>query len=169
MINILKKKKGFTLVELLATITILGIIMLIAVPNVINIINNNKKTTYIEDAKRLVALAEAKFRSDGSFIRPKHTMDCTEIYLSDLDKSTLSEAPEGGTYDETASYVVVKYDAVKGYQYMVQLKEVYGTDNNNYRGIPCINSSSLNESDAMHKYVKTTGFVAANTGANCAI
>ena len=35
-------KKGFTLVELLAVIVILGIIALITVPNVLKTINNSK-------------------------------------------------------------------------------------------------------------------------------
>ena len=40
------KKKGFTLVELLAIIVILGIIMSIATPIIIKIINDSKKETY---------------------------------------------------------------------------------------------------------------------------
>lgn len=38
-------KKGFTLVELLATITIIGIICIIIFPSVNNLIKNNEKTT----------------------------------------------------------------------------------------------------------------------------
>ncbi len=40
------KKKGFTLVELLAVIVILGIIMSIATPIIIKVINDSKKETY---------------------------------------------------------------------------------------------------------------------------
>lgn len=39
-------KKGFTLIELICVITILGLIALIAVPTVNNIINNSKKEAY---------------------------------------------------------------------------------------------------------------------------
>ena len=54
-------KKGFTLIEMLATITILGIIMVIAFPSVISLIRNNDKhlaeqlgTTMVTDAKKYV-------------------------------------------------------------------------------------------------------------------
>ena len=40
------KKKGFTLVELLAVIVILGIIMSITTPIIIKVINDSKKETY---------------------------------------------------------------------------------------------------------------------------
>ena len=44
----MKNEKGFTLVELLATVSILGIIMLIAVPNILGTVERNKKTFGIE-------------------------------------------------------------------------------------------------------------------------
>ena len=59
----MKKNKGFTMVELLAAITILGIIMMIAVPNVLSIIDKNKKRTYVEDAKKIQSLAETYMES----------------------------------------------------------------------------------------------------------
>ena len=55
-------KKGFTLVELLATIGILALISLIAIPSVINLTNKNKKGMYIKDAKRFISLVEYESR-----------------------------------------------------------------------------------------------------------
>jgi type IV pilus assembly protein PilA len=50
----LKNKKGFTLVELLAVIVILAIILAIAVPGISGIINSAKKGSFESDAKMMV-------------------------------------------------------------------------------------------------------------------
>ena len=63
-------KKGFTLVELLATLVILGLLTVIAAPNIIGILTNTKLNTYISDANKLQTLAEYKFRSDSKITRP---------------------------------------------------------------------------------------------------
>jgi len=39
----IKNNKGFTLVELLTAVIILGILMAVAAPTVLNMISNNKK------------------------------------------------------------------------------------------------------------------------------
>ena len=39
----MKKEKGFTLIELLAVIVLLAILMVIAVPKILNVIENSRK------------------------------------------------------------------------------------------------------------------------------
>jgi type IV pilus assembly protein PilA len=54
------KKQGFTLVELLAVIVVLGIILVIAVPNIQQIISNARKEAY-ERQKEFIADAAKKY------------------------------------------------------------------------------------------------------------
>lgn len=54
----MKKKigdSGFTLIELLAVIVIMAILMLVAIPAVSRVIENSKKSTYIDTAKQYVS------------------------------------------------------------------------------------------------------------------
>ena len=44
-------KKGFTLIELLAVIVILAIIMVIAVPQILNVIENSRKSAWDSNVK----------------------------------------------------------------------------------------------------------------------
>ena len=144
----MKNNKGFTLVELLATITILGIIMLIAVPNILGTVERNKKTTYIEDAKKLVSLAENKMRSDSGLIKP--TTGCGIVYtLETLDNGDLSKPPEGGEYDKGLSFVDITYNSSTGeYVYKVQLYENVKKGSSNFkRGIKLVDSKQLKQDE----------------------
>lgn len=121
--KMINNEKGFTLVELLATMAILATLMLIAIPNVIGIVQRNKNKTYIEDAKKLETLASYKVRSNPTDLKPTSgTSYC--FLLPFLDKSNeLSEPPNGGEYDKTKSYVIVKNNN-GSLEYKVQLVEV---------------------------------------------
>ncbi len=62
--KVLKKIKGFTLVELLAAIIILAVILLIVVPNVVTAIEDARKNTFTKSAKGLVNVVERQYTSD---------------------------------------------------------------------------------------------------------
>ncbi len=66
------KKKGFTLVELLAVIVILAIILAIAVPSITKLIENQRKSAFESSIKLIIKNLEVKILGDEVF-------DVTEI------------------------------------------------------------------------------------------
>ncbi len=59
------KKKGFTLVELLAVIAILAILVIVAMPNVLGMFNEAKQNTFVVDVQKIVDTSVTKFTSDS--------------------------------------------------------------------------------------------------------
>ena len=112
---------GFTLVELMATILIIGIVMAITIPNVTGIFNQGKATTYGEDAKKLRNSAEYLYRGDSSIERLIDNGDCIVFSFKYLDNDEY-KPPYGGYYLETKSFVVVKKESNR-LRYFVQLLE----------------------------------------------
>lgn len=121
---------GFTLVELLATISILAILALIAVPNVVGVTQRNKQKTYVEDAKKLISLAEYKVNSNSKYKPSGNEGIC--LTMDDLGSTNFAtgagEAPNGGKYDTSRSYVRVtkaqNEDESWSIKYAVQLAEL---------------------------------------------
>ena len=58
------KRKGFTLVELLAVIAILALLVIIALPNVLKIFNQAKKDTFLTEAKTIYKEISKKYISE---------------------------------------------------------------------------------------------------------
>lgn len=117
-------KKGFTLIELLAAMVILAAIMAIAVPNIMGILNNSKANAYVEDAKKLLSLAEYEFRGDPT--KSPTPGNCVVMNLSYLDNSEFENAPNNGSYDKDNSYVMIVNVGTVGknkYKYYVTLDE----------------------------------------------
>ena len=100
-------KKGFTLVELLATMVILAIIGVIAVPNVVRIMGNNNKEKVLNDGLAMIAQAKSKLASDYD-LREQINETGYNYYLKDLDAySDITTDPNGTNYNRTSSYVKV--------------------------------------------------------------
>ncbi len=93
----MKKKKGFTLVELLAVITILAIIGLIATPLVIKYVNEAKKDSIEESLNGIERAALTYFTSEN--IRNSAVVDLTtntiEINNKDISKGLVVGNREG--------------------------------------------------------------------------
>ncbi|MBO5120173.1 MAG: prepilin-type N-terminal cleavage/methylation domain-containing protein [Bacilli bacterium] len=61
----MKNNNGFTLIELLAVITIMGILMMVAIPTVSRTIENSRKDTFIDTAKKYADSAQTMWMGDN--------------------------------------------------------------------------------------------------------
>ena len=93
----MNNRKGFTLVEVIAVVVILGVVLMIAVPSITGLSNRSKEKQITEDAKMFEELVKAKIESD------------TTIKISGTAKFTLKsiEGKLSADYDEEHSYVEV--------------------------------------------------------------
>ena len=142
-------KKGFTLVELLASLAILAVIMLVAVPSTINVLDRSKKQKYIGDAKKMITLAESYIRGNQNISYPKDNK-IVVLYLSRLNDGTFTEDPDGKKYSMENSFVTIvrrNSDSNYTYEYSVQLV------NEESRGVTLSNLTQLN-SENKYDYVK---------------
>ena len=146
-----KNSKGFTLVELLATIVILGLLLVVAVPTVMNMVDNNRNKMYIDAAKKLVAQAEYQMRASSSKIEKPEGKGVIAISMVYLDSSDFDTTPtDGGEYIKEASFVVVK-NTDTGLEYSVTVVEEL--EKGGYKGVELTLRSNLSKGNA-NKYVK---------------
>ena len=81
----MKKKKGFTLIELLASLVILAFILVIAVPRIVNVIDNSKLGTITSSAKVVLDSAEKK-QSENQVLENPSNINCENVSkLNDTD------------------------------------------------------------------------------------
>lgn len=142
-------QKAFTLVELLSVIALLALLTTIAVPNVISTINNNKRNTFLLDAKRLITKTESLIAENRDI---RNNLIKNQNYLT-YDFQTLNQNGEfpsdpdssGTTYQ--AGYVKVTYDeANQKFKYCLYLKgsrRAIGTYDN------CLDSNELTGIDVV--------------------
>lgn len=131
----MKNKKGFTLVELLAVIVILGVLLMIAVPAVQNVIKKTKNNAtqkqaelFIDAAKKMAIIDEA-------------TSDMVIYKLSDLDSSVDKNRFTG---------MVVALKENGSYKYYIYLndsvnKKTIGNNNNNNDIFEFASEDKINE------------------------
>lgn len=154
----MKNNSGFTMIELLAAIVLLGIMMGSAIPIVISVMNDQKNKTYIEDAIRLASNADNKMRSDNKVQIPPRGGGCVVMSLDYMDNNAFAKGPYDGEYDKAASFVVVSRNlssADEEYEYYVRLLEKM--EGGNYRGVNLIEYNRLYDDGARDNYVENVG------------
>ncbi|WLD92248.1 type II secretion system protein [Alkalihalobacillus sp. AL-G] len=107
--RLVKSERGFTLVELLATIVILGIIAAIAVPAIGNIMENSKKEAHLANAEQIIEAARLKVTSDGGTSDADITLNelVTAGFLSSIPKVP---GDDSNSYHKDESKVVISKD-----------------------------------------------------------
>lgn len=103
----MKNKKGFTLIEILSVIVILGIIMIIAVPAVSNYLITSRKSSYMSDIKAYLETVRGEYEMKyyGDFLRHDEIM-IVPVELVDIEQGGSDETPFGRIlYNK--SYVVI--------------------------------------------------------------
>ena len=129
----MKKKNGFTLVELLAMLVILAILMAVAIPNITGILSNQKVNSLKSDATNLIETARIKIAKDATINKPTPNQ-CLFFSLDALDENDdFSKGPNGGEYMRYESFVVATREAgvssgATTYRYYVRLVEKVGSD-----------------------------------------
>ena len=73
-----KKKRGFTLVELLAVIVILAVILIIAMPKISDVIKNSKEASLETTAKLIASQAEKKY-TENQVLDGSGTIRCSDV------------------------------------------------------------------------------------------
>ena len=81
----MNKKRGFTLVELLAVIVILAVILIIAMPKISDVIKNSKESSLETTAKLIASQAEKKY-TENQVLDNSSTIKCSDVAkISDAD------------------------------------------------------------------------------------
>ena len=111
------KRKGFTLVELLAVIALLGVIVLLVVPNILSRFTEAKKLSLIDEAKVMYSQATEKYvterikgnrintKSDGTVTLYAQWTACGKGYYYTAEQCKKCVA---GSYQDATAQTVCK-------------------------------------------------------------
>ena len=115
----ISKKKGFTLVELLATIIILGLLVTIAYVSVTSILNSGNDS-YYESQENMLVLAGREYYADHRSELPKEIGDTSTVPLETLVEENYIEQitdKDSNDCDNDNSGVTVQKITEKDFQY----------------------------------------------------
>lgn len=119
----MNNNKGFTLIELIIVIVIIGMILVFAIPNVVRTTQKIKKEQMIEDGKNAIE----KTRNYVMIKNIYPQSGCSDKYsLKTIDENnTIKESPYKSKYETDTSYVkICLNDHI--YEYSVYLVDIEG-------------------------------------------
>ena len=145
-----KNNKGFTLVELMAVIVIMGILSIIVIPKISDLVLETKEEIYVQDAKKLLAQAQYRMNSNSIEIEKPEMGECIIFSLRYLNVNDFRNPPNNGTYMEESSFVVVR-NVEGNFDYAVLLIE--HRKDGLFQGVEFVTEQQLNARDAI-KHVR---------------
>ena len=130
----MRKKNGFTLVELLAVIVVLAIIMIIAIPNVLDAMNNARRNSFVLYVEKVYKDVKTQYTSDSGL---SGTISGPGLYVYSISKEDLGYETKGtyagyilvdasGDNIDDPKYIISMWDA--NYQLLNYNISVKGTD-----------------------------------------
>ena len=120
-----KNNKGFTLVEIIGVVVIIGVIMLIAIPAVSSYIVSSRKSSYISNVSAFIETVRGEYqmKNFGSFLYDDEVM-IVPIEAITLDDGDNVETPFG-TYNYEKSYIAIVPER-NTYQYYAYISDSAG-------------------------------------------
>ncbi|MGN1391983.1 MAG: prepilin-type N-terminal cleavage/methylation domain-containing protein [Sharpea porci] len=106
MMKMLKKNKGFTLIEIIVVIVILAVLMAVAVPSVMSYINEGNKAKYETVARGAmvnaqVQLAKAEAGEQSTEAAYSEAISKTNADSGDISVTNIVRSTDGKKYDVT--------------------------------------------------------------------
>ena len=145
MFKSVKNNKGFTLIELLAVIVIMGVLMMVALPQVTKYIENSKKDAYAETAKSYInAVRYALLNDELSKSLPDTNSSSISIKLNEVTVESGGEnSPYSRLIDKDHSCVKVTNTTKSGsadsktnddvtYKYEIYIRDADSNGTNNF-------------------------------------
>ena len=98
-----KKKRGFTLLEVLVVVLIIGILAAVALPMYKHTVIKSRFSTVMPIAKAVADAQEVYYLANGQYARTKGNLDVASEAVTNTEVS-LSTAEEGENYNYVAAY-----------------------------------------------------------------
>ena len=142
----MRNNKGFTMIELLAAIMILGVLMIFAIPNVSKLIKKSKDDTLEANQKTLYMAAKSYYQTNTNELPKKDYVSSAPINYGESGGAALYDNPVIPTQNQGATVVIYSSELYNSNY----LKNVLTSGSNQ----PC---TSLNKDADSYVVVKRIG------------